>query len=99
MSPLVPQAIPCRADRLLGVGPGELRVALGVVRTRLQALFDVFEARVRILLVRLVRIAVGGVEVLPAVTLVVVRLARVLLVPVGAEAFDAVLAVHGPSPM
>ena len=51
-------AVPGRADGLLGIDPGELRLALGDVPAGLQARLEVLEARVRILLIRLVRIAI-----------------------------------------
>ena len=67
-------AVPGRTDGLLGIGPGQLRLALGDVPARLEARLEILEARVRILFVRLVRIAIRGVEVFPAVFLAVVRL-------------------------
>ena len=49
----------------------------------------------RILLVRLVRIAIRGIEVVPAILLAVVRLVLELVLPVRGEALDAVLRLHG----
>src|SRR5919109_3015910 len=67
-------AVPCRADGLPGVGPGQLGLALGDVPARFEPGLYVVEAGVGILLVRLVRVAVRGIEILPAVALVEIRL-------------------------
>jgi hypothetical protein len=88
-------AVPGRAHRLLGIGPGQLRFALGDVPARLEARLEILEARVRILFVRLVRIEIRWVEVFPAVFLSVVRLVLEVALPMSGEPFDAILVFHG----